>query len=293
MDHTENKPNNNWFLKIKHGLGKQKNKFFGALLLLIGVAIGVGITTAYPQISTMVKSQSQIKPAIENVVDQTEVKKKTLESFYQGLTEAESKEDFEKLYSTVNPENKKWFTIEDMTLIYKGGKPASIEYVVHGMTVSGDSGSVDRTVITCATKECTGEDKKEQRGIKEFVYINDQWYQQARKEPSEKARQLAAYMYANSSNQKQKELANRYGGGVNQSTRIIRTWSIILENDPELMAYDEALVEKHKVESNKQDIYVESPDIIQQPAQPQIIQQPRSLNCTSNKIGNYTYTNCY
>lgn len=292
MENTETK--NNWFTKLKYGLGKQKNKFFGAFHLLVGVAIGVGITTVYPQIAVMVKSQSQIKPAIVNVVDQTEVKKKALESFYQGLTEAESKEDFEKLYSIINPEDKKWFTIEDMTLIYKSSKPSSIEYVVHGMSVSGDLGSVDRTVNTCATEKCSGEDRKEQRGIKEFVYINNQWYQKAIKKPSDNARQLAAYMYANSGSQKQKELADRYGGGVNQSTTIIRTWSIILENDPELMAYDEALVEKHKVASSKQDIYVESPDIIQQPAQPQIIQQqPRSLNCSSNTIGNYTYTNCY
>jgi len=62
MEHTENK--NNWFTKVKHGLGKHKNKFFGVFLLLVGVAIGVGITTLYPQIAVMVKSQSQIKPAI-------------------------------------------------------------------------------------------------------------------------------------------------------------------------------------------------------------------------------------
>jgi hypothetical protein len=78
--------------------------------------------------------------------------------------------------------------------MYKAVKPASIEYIVHNMSVSENTGSVDRTVVTCATTECSGEDRKEQRGAKEFVYIDNQCYQQARKEPSEKARQLTALL---------------------------------------------------------------------------------------------------
>jgi hypothetical protein len=271
---------------------RQKNNFLGLLLITIGIGIGIGITSSFSQLAGLTLLKSQSKPAAESVIDQTEMKKKALESFYKEFTEAENNEDWGKLYSTINPNDKKWLSIEDFTLMNKGVKPASIEYIVHNMSVSENTGSVDRTVITCVTTECSGEDNKEQRGVKEFVYIDNQWYQQARKEPSEKARQLTAYMYANSSAQKQKELANRYGGGINQSTRIIRTWSIVLENNPELMAYDEALVEKHKAESSRPNVYVDSPDIVQQP----IVQQPtfnNRLNCTSNSVGSYTYTNCY
>ena len=55
MENTESKIKNSWLVKVKHGLGKQKNKFFGGFLLLVGIVIGVSITTAYPQITTLVK----------------------------------------------------------------------------------------------------------------------------------------------------------------------------------------------------------------------------------------------
>ena len=70
--------------------------------------------------------------------------------------------------------------------------------------------------------------------------------------------------------------------------------SIMLENDPEFFAYTETFVEKLKTESSRPNVYVDSPDVIQQPVVQQ--QQPsfnNRVNCTSNTIGNYTYTNCY
>lgn len=268
-------------------------------LLGLGTFIGVLITTTpslakftLPKIAYL-KNLVSPQTISQNVeVDSTDEKKQELEAFYKELTEAESKGDYEKLYSTINPSDKKWFSFEDMILIHEGNKPVSIEYIVHSISVLNDTGSVDRTVIACSTKECVGNDRKEQRGIKEFVYINKQWYQQPQKEPSEKARQLAAYMYTNSNNQTRKKLADKYAGGVDDYIKIIRTWSIVLENNPELMAYDEALVEKHKAESSKPNVYVEAPDVIQQPA-PVIQQQTYPRNCTSTTIGNYTYTNCY
>ena len=297
MEHTENKTKNNWLAKIKHGLSKQKSKFFGAFLLVAGIAIGVGITTAYPQITTMVKSQSQTKPVVENVVDQTEVKKQSLETLSRELTEAESKDDWQKLYIVVNPADKKWLSIEDMTLLYKKDKYSivSTEVIVHGISVSGDTGNVDNTVITCKTKECTGENKLEKRNNDQFAYINGQWYQESKKEPSDKARQLAAYIYNyyKTRNDYKEKLVDKYGGGQDDLTKIIRTISIMIENDPEYFAYTEAWVEKHKAEASRPSVYVDSPDVIQQPV---VQQQPsfnNRLNCTSSTIGNYTYTNCY
>lgn len=297
MENTENKIKNSWFTRVKHGLGRQKNKFFGALLLLVGIAIGVGITTAYPQIATIVKSQSQLKPVVENVVDQTEVKKQALETLYRELTEAESKDDWQKLYSVVNPVDKKWFSIDDMTLQYKKDKYeiVSTEVVVHGVSVSSDTGSVDNTVIRCKTKECTGKDKLEKRNNDQFVYVDGQWYQQSIKEPTDKARQLTSYIYAEYQKRAddKKLLIEKYGGGKDDLRTIIRTMSIMLENDPEFFAYTETFVEKLKTESSRPNVYVDSPDIIQQPA---VQQQPsfnNRINCSSNTIGNYTYTNCY
>lgn len=296
MENTETK--NNWFIKSKHGLGKQKNMFFGAFLLLAGVAIGVGITTVYPQIAVMVKSQSQIKPAIVNVVDKAVARKQALEKLSRELTEAESKDDWQKLYTVVNPVDKKWLSIEDMTLLYKKDKYSivSTEVIVHGISVSGDVGNVDNTVITCKTKECTGKDKLEKRNNDEYVYLDGQWFQQSIKEPSEKARKLAAYIYAEYKTREKdrKMLSDKYGGGEDDLRKIIKTIATMLENDPEYFAYTEAWVEKNKAEASRPNVYVDSPDIIQQPVVQQ--QQPsfnNRVNCTSNTIGDYTYTNCY
>lgn len=298
MEHTENKTKNNWLSKIKQGLGKQKNKFFGVLLLLAGIGIGIGITTAYPQIATLVKSQAQVNAPVENVVDQTEVKKKALETLFQEITGAESKDDWQKLYSVVNPADKKWYSVDDMTLQYKKDKYSiiSTEVIVHGVSVSGNTGSVDNTVIRCKTKECTGENKIEKRNNDQFVYLDGQWYQQSLKEPSDKARQLSAYIYNfyKTRNDYTEKLVNKYGGGQDDLTKIIRTISIMIENDPEYFAYTETWVEKNKAEASRPNVYVDSPDVIQQPVVQQ--QQPsfnKSLNCTSNTIGNYIYTNCY
>jgi len=277
-------------MQIKRIL-ETKNIILGIILLIAGIVIGVGITTYPPLLKgAQIKSLSSIK-----IADNTEVKKQALQDFFRGLTEAESKDDWEKLYATVNPSDKKWLSIEDMTLLYKKDKYSivSTEVVVHGISVSGDTGYVDKTIIACKTKECTGENKLERRHNDEFVYIDGQWLQQARKEPSDKARQLAAYIYADYKTREKdrKLLADKYGGGEDDLRKIIKTISTMLENDPEYFAYTEAWVEKHKAESSRPNVYVDSPDVIQQP----VVQQPsfNRLNCTSNTIGDYTYTNCY
>lgn len=268
-------------------------------LMGLGVFMGILLTTTpslakftLPKIAYLKGLVSTQADKQNEVIDTSAEKRQKLEAFYKDLTEAESKSDYEKLFSTFNPSDKKWFSYEDMVLIHEGSKPVSIEYIVHSISVLDDVGSVDRTVITCSTKECAGNDRNEQRGIKEFIFIDEQWYQQPQKEPSEKARQLAAYMYTNSDSQTKSKLAKKYAGGIDDYIKIIRTWSIVLENNPELMAYDEALVEKHKTESSKPNVYVEAPDVVQQPA-PIIQQQTYPKNCTSTTIGNYTYTNCY
>jgi len=88
--------------------------------------------------------------------------------------------------------------MDDMILQYKKDKYSivSTEVIVHGVSVSGDTGDVDNTVIRCKTKECTGENKVEKRSNDQFVYEDGKWYQKSLKEPSDKARQLTSYVYA-------------------------------------------------------------------------------------------------
>jgi hypothetical protein len=73
---------------------RQKNKFLGLLLLTIGIGIGIGITSSFPQLAGLNLLKSQSKPAAESGINQTEMKKKALQSFYQVFTEAENNEDW-------------------------------------------------------------------------------------------------------------------------------------------------------------------------------------------------------
>lgn len=298
MEYSKNITKNNLPSKIKHGLGKQKNRLLGVLLLFMGIILGVGIAIAYPKIASMVSSQSKLNTSVETKLVTSEDKKKALETLFRELTEAESKDNWQKLYTVVNPSDKKWFTIEDMTLQYKKDKHSivSTEVIAHGVSVSGDVGSVDKTIIKCKTKECTGENKLEKRNNDQFVYVDGQWYRQSIKEPSDKARQLAAYIYNfyKTRNDYTEKLVDKYGGGQDDLSKIIRTIAIMIENDPEYFAYTETWVEKNKAEASRPNVYVDSPDVIQQPVVQQ--QQPsfnNRINCSSNTIGSYTYTNCY
>lgn len=206
-------------MQIKRILEKQKNIILGISLLVIGMAFGIGITTYLP----LLKGTAKIEPQSSvNTADNAEAKKLALEKFSRELMEAESKHDWEKLYATINPTDKKWLSIEDMTLLYKKNEYSivSTEVVVHGISVSDDIGHVDKTVIACKTKECTGENKLERRHNDEFVFLNGQWIQQVKKEPSDKARQLAAYIYADYKTREKdrKLLADKYGGGRRRFT---------------------------------------------------------------------------
>jgi len=272
----------------------------GLFCLIIGIGLGIAVVTVpvlakftLPKIAFLVNKISRNSAQNITKIDSLSDKKQKLETTYKEIGEAESKQDWAKLYSFVNPSDKSWLSLSDFILIAKSYKKTfSTEYVVRSINVEDNKGLVDRTVIQCATKECVGKDRNEESGIKEFVYLNDQWYQISTKAPSERAVKDAAYMYANSGDATKKKLADKYNGGVDDTTKIIHIWSIVLENNPELMAYDEALIDKQKANNSRPIVNVDPPTVIQQPAS--VIQQPNyPRNCTSSTIGNYTYTNCY
>ena len=273
--------------------------------LIIGIAVFlivfgvISVKTDFPNAQLGLKlpslpSSILNKPAQQVTSENTNEKKQELEKFYKEFTEIESKQDWDKLYDFVNPADKSWFSKNDLALIMEGSKPFSIQYIVKSINVEGDKGLIDRAVISCLTKGCSGKDKKEESSVKEFEYLNGQWYQQPTKAPTERATKDAAYMYANSDASTKKKLANRYGGGIDEPTKIIHIWSIVLENNPDLMAYDEALIEKHKVEASRPIVNVDAPEV-NIPAQNYLTPYTpsKSINCSSNTIGSYTYTNCY
>lgn len=301
MEQTENKTKNNWLSNIKQGLGKQKSKFFGALLLLVGVAIGVGITTAYPQITTMIKSQSQLKPVVENVVDQNEVKKQALGKFYNEIITAQDKQDWASLYKLVRQSVRDNVTEAQFTAHYSEqmgkDKIVSRETRVNSIEVTGNTGTVNRTLITCLAKDCTGKNRTEENAIKPYEYVNGKW-RIPDPEPSERALKAANYGYQNSSKSDQNDLLNQYGYGSDNSTFAVRNWAVYFDENLEELIRVETIVEQDKLDKSRP-IYNQQPaQIIQQPAP--IINQPAPIqqntypkHCTSNTIGDYTYTNCY
>lgn len=121
------------------------------------------------------------------------------------------------------------------------------------------------------------------------------------KQPSEKALKLAAYIYTNSSREYQKKYEGKFASQsavMDKTTNTIRGMAMIMNADPARMASAEAWVEKHKAEASKPNFYVESPDInvpLQTYTTPYTTPYtpPKSVNCTSNSIGDYTYTNCF
>lgn len=286
-------------MKIK--LPKLKAGVPNFLFLVIGLGIGVVVTLSLPNISRLTSIVFPSESLAEDENGQTEDRKRSLEATFREIIEAESNDDWDTLYGVVKPTDKEWLSVEDMALLYKKDKYLilSTEVIVHGVSVSGDTGSVDNTVIRCKTEKCTGEGKLEDRNDDKFVYIDGKWYRQSLKEPTEKARQIAAYIYADYKTREidRKMLADKYGGGEDNPSKIIKTIATMLENDPEYLAYTEAWVEKDKAETSSANVNENSIEVVQSSnANPQVIKQPNlynPVNCTTQTIGNFTYTDCY
>lgn len=180
----------------------------------------------------------------------------------------------------------------------KKDKIVSRRFVLNSIQLEGDKGIIDRTIIICLTEECSGDNQKEQTAKKEYVYINEQW-QIPDPEPSERALKAANYGYQNSSKSDQKDLINDFGYGSDNSTYAVRNWAVYLDKNLEELIRVETIVEQDKLDRSRP-IYNQQPaQIIQQPAPiinqpaPIIQQQTSPKHCTSNTIGDYTYTNCY
>ena len=287
-------------MQIKLILERRKDIIMGVGLLIVGITIGVSITTVYPQITEIIKSQLQTKPVVvEKVVDQTEVKKQALGKFYNEIITAQDKQDWASLYKLVRQSVRDNVTEAQFTAHYSEqvgkDKIVSRETRVNSIEVTGNSGIVNRTIITCLAKDCTGKNRTEENARKPYEFVNGKW-QIPDPEPSERALKAANYGYQNSSKSDQNDLLNDFGYGSDSSTYAVRNWAVYLDENLEELIRVETIVEQDKLDRSRP-IYNQQPaQIIQQPAP--IINQPAPQqtfprNCTSNTIGNYTYTNCY
>lgn len=102
-------------------------------------------------------------------------------------------------------------------------------------------------------------------------------------QPSERALKLVAYFYLNTSAETQKRIVDKYSGGSGNPTDAIRNSAIYLDKDAGKLAILEAAVEQDKAQKAKTNNT--NPIVLPQESFPK--------HCTSNTIGDYTYTNCY
>lgn len=280
-------------MTMKHILNKYKNILLGVSLLIIGVVLGVAITTYFPLLAGIANIKPQSQPV--KVIDEAEMKKQALAKFYNEIITAQDNQDWEALYSLIPQSVRENVTKEKFIATEKAqagkDKLLSQNTIIHSLEVNGNNGIVERTIVTCMAKDCTGNNRKEDTAKKEYVYVNGKW-QIPDPQPSERALKTVVYIYLTMSESEQKKFVADNGYGSDSSSFATRNYAIFLDNNLDKLALAEAWVDKNKTDSSRPVVNYQPPAIINQPA-PVVQQQTFPRNCTSNTIGNYTYTNCY
>lgn len=273
------------------------NKTVVAVALILGVALGGGTMLSLPLLNRTIKARSQSQP-IEvsgEVLGKEEKKKRALSEFYSKISAAYENQDWATAYelvpqSTRDNLTKEQFIARSKSSAEKEKAIVSQRTVVNSIVVDGDNGTVDRTITTCLTKECTGDGRIEDNAKKRYVYVNGKW-QMPDPKPSDRALEIASYIYTNSPSDTQKTFKDDWGS-ASFATRNI---ALYFDQYPEKLALAEAWVDKDKANRSRPVVNYQPPAIVLPPIDQQpVIQQPSfPRHCTSNAIGNYTYTNCY
>ena len=272
-------------------------------LIVIGIICGIFISKSSPSLLSEINfSTPLVKPTVlptllpTITIDIVEVKKQELTKFYNDISTAQENQDWSTIYDLAVPKfvkdniSKDQF-ITNQKMSANKDKIVSQNTIVNSVVVNGDDGIVDRTIVTCKTQECTGNNRKVDNAKKQYVYVNGKW-QMPDPKPSEKALTASSYIYMNVSATDQKKFISDYGYGSNSTTFAINNFALFLDQYPDNLAITEAWIDKNKAERSRPVVNYQPPAINYQP--PAIIQQPQNpINCTSNTIGNYTYTNCF
>lgn len=286
-------------MEIKHILEKRNNIILGISLLSVGIVLGIGITTYLPLLAGAMNVKPQSQPV--KTVDEAEVKKQALAKFYNEIITAQDKQDWATLYKLVPQSVRDTVTEAQFTAHYSEqmgkDKVVSKETIVNSIEVTGNLGTVNRTIVTCLAKDCTGKNRIEENARKPYEFVNGEW-QIPDPEPSERALKATNYGYENSTQNDKKSIVNDYGYGSDNSSYAVRNWAIYLDKNLQELIRVETIIDKDKAEKSRPVVNYQPPAVIQQPdiniQQPApVVQQNYPKNCTSNTIGSYTYTNCY
>lgn len=106
--------------------------------------------------------------------------------------------------------------------------------------------------------------------------------------PSERALKIASFAMVRVSESKKKELKQRYSVESMSDTDFIRFWALEMDKDSALLAKNEALMEKTIASESQPIVNVEPPQVNVESRSPSY---PK--HCSSSRIGQFTYTDCY
>lgn len=282
--------------------GKFSTKLFIACLLVVIFLLLVFIlySNYFKRSSFFINllTKQKLSPIVPKV-DETQLKKVSLTKFYKELSLADNKPDYEKLYEIIKPSLGIWISKEEFISYEKAldaeRKTASSEAIIHSIKVEGNNGFVDRTVIHCYSKECIGKDREENRKVREYAYIDGKWSVKPDKEPSERSLKASTYMITNGIKSDVDYFLKKYSIGTNKKPVTIHFMAVDLDNDLQELLTLETYIETAKIEASRPVVNYEAPAINYQPPNinVNVPRQNNSANCTSNTIGNYTYTNCF
>jgi hypothetical protein len=115
--------------------------------------------------------------------------------------------------------------------------------------------------------------------------------QPTEQQPTERSLKVANFAYEDSTADNRAEILKTWANGSNDSVLAVHNWAVYLDQDLQELVRLETLIEKIKAERSRP-IYNEPPAQVIQQA-PVVQQNTSPKHCTSNTIGNYTYTNCY
>lgn len=118
-------------------------------------------------------------------------------------------------------------------------------------------------------------------------------------QPSDRALKLAGFFYATYQDEKDREyLRKTHDVKKSSEEQEMIDHAYWWDKHPAILAKNEVMVENIKKEQSSAPVYVESPrtEVVSAPAPVVNVAPPAQSypkHCTSNQIGDYTYTNCY
>lgn len=275
------------------------NKWY-VILICIGIALIIlllNLFTTQSNRSIIFTNIQRVfnKPTITPTpIDTIKLKKDALAEYYQSIIQAELDKNYEKLYEYYKPSLGTWVT-KDQYISYQKSwldkkNIISHEMVIHDIKIEGDFGVIDRTRYFCFSKSCLSGDKEIDHQIKHFEYIDGYWLIPRDKQPSERALKAASYLLLNIYTSGT-SIYNKYTYGTENTQIGIHFLAVMLDQDLQKLVSSEIMIDTHKQEKSRPVVNYQPPDInVQAPDQAPINNR---MNCTTNTIGSYTYTNCY